>query len=126
VGAAGPDDALVEPLFEHELLRLDAVLFGIEFEVEVVQQPHDRPELLAAGIVLLREPAQHARHDARMPDVEVLGVVLFENSLRLFQIRNLSHWLYPSVDVVVIENQAELVRPVHPLDLDLPAQRLRP
>ena len=60
VAGGGADQALVETVFTHDLLRLDAVLVGIHLKIKVVEKADDLPEVrLVAVAKLFRVPAHH-------------------------------------------------------------------
>ena len=60
VAGGGADQALVDTVFTHDLLRLDAVLVGIRLKIKVVEKADDLPEVrLVAVAELFRVPAHH-------------------------------------------------------------------
>ena len=67
VARGGADQALVKTVLAHDLLRLDAVLVGVKFKVEIVQKPDDLPEIRFLAVAeLFCVPTHDVGDDARM------------------------------------------------------------
>ena len=64
VAGGRADQALIQSLFPHDLLRFDAVFVGIHLKVEVVQEAYGLPEVgLVAVAKLICVPAHHVADD---------------------------------------------------------------
>ena len=72
-----PHDALVDVLGGEQLLALDAVLFGVQFKVDIVEHTHRFPIIHLFRIVGLGIPAQNARHHLSVMEMEGVLIVLF-------------------------------------------------
>ena len=83
MAGCGVDDGLIDAPFPHDLLGFDAVLVGILFKVQVVEQAHDGPEVLLLPIAqLLGEPAHHVRDGIGVFQVKFPLIVLLQKGLR--------------------------------------------
>ena len=77
VAADGVDHILPHAPFPQQFRRLDAMLLGKLLEIDIVQQPHEPPELLLIGKAQFPGiPAHHPLHRQRMLQMKRVLVIL--------------------------------------------------